>query len=94
MAFADIGDIAEKDGHAVVLGDDDVAHVVERVQQADAAHIDALAAHGQVVAARVGVAVLNGGDDLGHGDAVGQQLGRIDFGLVLARGAAETWPRQ
>ncbi len=46
-------------------------------------------AHGEVVAARVGVARANGGDDLRERDVVLQQLARIDFGDVLARAAAE-----
>ena len=79
----------EQDRHAVVLGDDDVAHVVDRVQQADAADVDALAADGEVVAAGVGIAVGDGVDDLGHGDAVGEELAGIDFSLILARGSAE-----
>ena len=89
MPFLDVGHVAEQDGDAVVLGDDDVAHVVERMQQADAADIDALAADGEVVAAGVGIAVGDGVDHLGHGDAVGEQLVGVDFSLILARGAAE-----
>ena len=48
-----------------------------------------MAAHRQVVAAGVGIAVLNGVDHLRHGDAHGQQAIGIDLGLVLPRGSTE-----
>ena len=89
MAFADIGNVAQQNGHAVALGHHYVAHVVERVEQADAANVDALAADRKIVAARVGVAAGDGVHHLRHGDAVRQQLVGVDLGLILARGASK-----
>ena len=54
-----------------------------------AAHVDALIAEGEVVASGVGIAVLDGGEDLGQGHIHGQQLVGISFDLVLAGGPAE-----
>ena len=54
-----------------------------RLQQADPANIDALASHGQVVAARVGVAGGDGGDHLWERDVELQQLARIHLRDIL-----------
>ena len=59
------------------------------MQQPDAAHVHALAAEREIVSAGVGVAVLNGVDDLGHGDAEREQLVGIDLRLILARRSAK-----
>ena len=64
------------------------------LQQAHPANVDALAAHGQVVAARIGVAGGDGGDDLRQRDVELQQFPRIDFRDILARAAAERRRRQ
>ena len=53
-----------KIGVPLLLGDDDVAEVVERADQADAAHDEALLAAHQDAAAGVGVVGLNRVDDL------------------------------
>ncbi len=65
------------------------ADIVDILQQADGAHVDVLIAEGEVVAAGVGIAALNGGEDLGQGHVHGQQLVGIGFDLILAGGAAE-----
>ena len=43
MAFFQRGHIAEQDRRSIVLGDDDISHVIERMQQPDAADVHALA---------------------------------------------------
>ena len=55
----------------------------------DGADVDALIAEGEIVAAGIGVAGLDGVDELGEGDAVGEELVGIGLDLVLTRGAAE-----
>ena len=47
-----------------------------RLQQADAANVHALAAHGQVIAARIGVAGGDSGDNLRERDVKLQQFAR------------------
>ena len=62
----------------------------KRLQQADAAHVDALAAHRQVVSARIRVACGNGGHHLRKRYFELQQFASIDFGNVLPRASAES----
>jgi hypothetical protein len=89
IAFVNVGDVAEENGNVVVLGDQRVAHVLNGLQQAHAANVEALAAQGHVAAAGVGIAGGDGGDGLGQSDAVLQELSRIDFGDVFAGAAAK-----
>ena len=82
-------DVLQEHRHAVALGDDHVLHVVERLQQPHASHVDALASEAQVVAADIGVAGVDRGEHLGQRDPVVEQFLGIDVSLVLARRAAE-----
>ena len=59
------------------------------VYLSDGADVDVLIAEGEIVAAGIGVAGLDGVDELGEGDAVGKELVGIGLDLILARGAAE-----
>ncbi len=88
-AFVHVSDIAQVHGYAVAFGDQDALHFGNRAEEAKAADVHALIAHGEVVAADVGVARPNGGEHLRERDVVLQQLARIDFRDVLARAAAE-----
>ena len=74
---------------AVVRRDDDVADVLERLHQAEAADVVELAALRVEAAARVRVVVRELLDDLRHRHAVRHQPVRIELHLVLHRLAAQ-----
>ena len=48
-------DVAYQHRRAVLLGDDDVAEVIDSPQQPQRTHVDVLVAHGKIIAAGVGV---------------------------------------
>ena len=92
VADADRGFEADRAADAAGAGesrDDDVADVVERLHQSDAAHDELLFAAGHEAAADVGVAVAECLRELRESDVVEEQLLRIDEHLVLLDHAAE-----
>jgi len=89
-SFMDVRQVAQVDWNAIAFGDQNALHVLNRLQQADAAHIHALAAHRQIAAAGICVARRDRRHDLRKRKLVLQQLARIDFGDIGARAAAET----
>ncbi len=88
-SFSYFGDVGDGDGSAVLFSYDDCCDVGFVVDLSDGADVDALIAEGEIVAAGVGVAGLDGVDELGEGDAVGEELVGVGLDLILARGAAE-----
>ena len=60
MAELDVAEVLDQHRHAVLLGDDDVAEIVECADQAHAADDEALLAAVQDAAARVGVVGIDG----------------------------------
>ena len=84
-----LGHVRQKDRHAALLQQDDVADVLERGHDAKAAHVDRLLAHGDGAAADVGVAGRDGGDHLRQRQAIGHQAIEVDLGLKLLGLAAE-----
>ena len=68
--IVDVGDVADQQRRAAVLGDDDVADVVARAQQADAANQVLLFALLEVAAAGVRVAAAERREDLLQRDVV------------------------
>ena len=87
--FMHVRHVAQIDRHTIALVISTFCMSSMRLQQADAANIHALAAHRQIVSAGVRVACGDGGDHLRERDVELQQLARVDFGDVFARGAAE-----
>ena len=73
-AFLHIRHVTHKNRHALVRGDDHLLDVVNRVQLADGADVDALFTQRDVVAACVGITVLHSRGHLRQRDAVCQQL--------------------
>ena len=72
-----VSQIADRTGTPFDLGDDDRADAGQVVQQADAAHHEALLAAGHAAATGIGVVVVDGVDDIGDAEAVVLQLLRI-----------------
>ena len=72
-----------------LLADDDVADVVRRSQQADAADQVLLVALLQIAAAGIGIALSQRGEHLLHRDVVRLELRQIQVHLVLLQEAAE-----
>src|SRR5258708_6885553 len=56
--------VADKNRHVVALGDDDVAEILQRGDQADAAHHVGLLAAGKPAAASIGAVVVDRRDDI------------------------------
>ena len=88
-SFRHLRYIAQVNGHAISRGDENVFHLRNRAEKAQAADVDALIAHGQIIAADVGVARADSGNDLRQCDVVLQQFLRINFRDVFARAAAK-----
>ena len=80
------GNIAHQHGNIVLLRHYDRFDILNVPQQADRTHVDILRAQGKVIAADVGVAVLNRIHHLRQGDVMRQQSSRVHDHLVLARG--------
>ncbi len=90
VTHLDAGDVADADRDALLLDDDDVLDVVQRVAQraapaeeADAADVERLLAHAEPLAAHVGVGVLHAGDELLERHPVAAEAVGIDGDLVL-----------
>ena len=69
--------------------DQDVLHILNVLQKADAANIHALASHRQIISACIGVARGDGCDDLGERHVKLQQFAWVNFRDVFSRAAAE-----
>ena len=93
MAFLDpelqLAKIAHQDGRSVPLSDDDVAHVFERLDQADASDDVAQLAPVQNAAAGIGAVGLDGIGDIFQRQTKPYELLRIELKLKLRRDAAE-----
>src|SRR5262249_17547548 len=83
------GDIGDQHWNAALLGQHDVADVVQRSHNADAAHIDRLFAHCDRSAADIGVVGGNCVDDLRYRNAEGPDASEINLGLKLLGLATE-----
>ena len=68
----------------------DVADVVERMDEADSAHVEGLLADPQVVTADVDVGIGQRGHQPRQRDAVMHQFLRVDVDMVLLGQSAET----
>ena len=88
-ADLDLRNVRQQDRHAALLGEDDVADVVQRADHPEPAHIDRLLAHRDVAAADIGIARRDRRDDLRQCQPVGHHPVEIDFGLELLGLAAE-----
>src|SRR5262249_33475256 len=76
-------EILHENGSTVFREDYDVAEVLKRADQADAADDIALLAADDDAAAGIGVVGLDGSDDLGERHVVLRELGRLDNQLEL-----------
>src|SRR5262249_19057117 len=76
-------DVAHAHRHALLLGDDDVADVAQRADEADAAHVERLLADGQALPADVLVGVGDPRDELRERDAVAAQAIGVDLDVEL-----------
>ena len=85
----DVGHVAQVDRRAVLGLEHDALDVRDVLEQADAAQVDLLPAAHDDAAAGVGVALLDGLDDVADGQAVLEQLLGRDQHLVLLDLAAE-----
>ena len=89
VAQLQLAEIAHQDRRAVVLGDDDIAEVVERLHEADAAdHVAELAAI-ENAAAGIGVVGVDRVGDVLERQIEAHELLRIELELELGGEAAE-----
>ena len=92
VADVHVGDVPDAHGRALLLGDDDVLDVRcsggPRPEEADAAHVVALLAHEEAIAADVLVRVLDRAGHLTERHAVAAQAVGVDLDVVLLRLAA------
>ena len=89
VADLDLGDVGHQHRHAALLGQHDIADVVHRGDDADAADIDRLLADRDGAAADIGIARRNRGHDLRQRQPVGHHAVEIDLGLEFLGLAAE-----
>ena len=90
VADADVADILNAHGNAVIVAHDDVADVFGVLNQTEAAHIEKLTALRIKAATGVRVIGLQRCQDLRDGDVIAVDFGGIEQHLVLHGGAAET----
>ena len=76
MGIGQRTEIADQDRHAVDLRHDDIAEVLERAHEPDAAHDEALIAARHAAAAGIGGVVVDRVDDIVDAEAVTKKLGR------------------
>src|SRR4029077_10358267 len=88
-SFVNIGHLTEGDGNTVAFGKNDTLHFRDGAEKADTADVDALAAHGEVASACVGIAGRYRCDNLRKWNIELQKLSRINIRDVLARGTTE-----
>src|SRR4029077_17669463 len=89
VAELELAEIANEDRRAIVLGDDDIAEIVERLDEADAA--DDIAELAAIEHAAAGIGVV-GADRAGHRaqrQIEAHELLRIELQLILSGQAAE-----
>ena len=84
-----IGNVGEQHWDTALLGEHDVANILQRLHNTDAADIDRLLAHRDGAAADVGIARRNGIQDLRQSHAVGHHAVEIDLDLELLALAAQ-----
>ncbi len=90
IADTHVGDIGHRDRRAFVRGQHDVANVVERMDEADAANVEGLLADREIIPACVGVRVRDRAGQSCERHLVIGQLLRIYVDLVLFRQPAKT----
>ena len=78
----DLGDVADRDGHAVAFIDHDGRDVLDRLRLAHAPDVPRLALMDQVTATDVGIVVLECIEHIGHRQPSGRQLVRVHLHLV------------
>ena len=89
VAELQLAEIAHEDRRAVALGDDDVAEIVERLHQADAADDVAELAAREDAAAGIGAVGVDRVGDVLERQVEPHELLRIELELELGREAAE-----
>ena len=89
VAELELAEIAHEDRRAVALGDDDVAHVIERLDEADAADDVAELAAVEDAAAGIGAVGADGVGDVLERQVEAHELLRIELELELRGDAAE-----
>ena len=89
MAVCRLAEVAHQDRHAVSLGDDDIAEIVQRAHHADAADNIALLAARDAAAAGIRAVVIDRRDHVVQADAIAKELGRIKLKLILHGESAE-----
>src|SRR5690348_335334 len=85
-----LANIVDRDRRRFVGREHDVADVIERMDQTHSAYIKSLLPDVKVAAARVGVRVLNGSDDLRKRNRVMSELRRIEIDMILLGQSAKT----
>ena len=84
-----LGHVREQHRHARLLRHHDVANILKRPHDAEAAYVDRLLADRDGTTAHIGVAVRDRGHDLRQRQAVGHHLVEVDLGLEFLGFAAE-----
>jgi hypothetical protein len=87
--LADVRHVANADGRALLLGEDDLSDVGERVDETDPAHVEALLAERQPLAADVLVGAPDPLVELGERERVALETVRVDVDVVLLGLSAE-----
>ena len=87
--IVDVGDVADADGHSLLLWTTIFSMSWIARNKADAADVVGLLADGEALAADVLVGVLDGGRDLAERDALAAQPVGVDLDVVLLGLAAE-----
>ena len=85
----DLGDVGHQHRNAALLGQHDVADIVHRGDDADAADVDRLFADRDGAAADIGIAGRDRGHDLRQRQPVGHHAVEVDLGLEFLGFAAE-----
>ena len=83
VADLDICDLVHVDRNSVRVANDDPLDVINRFDEADAAHDQPRAVRLKDIAADIQVALAHGGDHRAEGQVVGPETIRVDIDLVL-----------